>query len=51
MSGTSFHRPREADLFPRQIIENRATALRQFRIKVAIRLDHRFGNLRQEGFV
>src|SRR5687767_3844455 len=33
MSVTSFNRPREADLLPRQIIENRATALRQFRIK------------------
>ena len=33
-----------------QIIQNSVAALRQFRIKVAIRLDHRFSNFCQERF-
>ena len=51
MSGTSFNGPCEADFFSRQVVEDRGPVLFQFGVEVAIRLDHCFGDLRQERFV
>ena len=51
MSGTGFHRPRETDLLPRQVIQNGRSALCQFGVKIAIGIDHRFCDLGEEWFV
>ena len=51
MSGTHFNGPREADLFPRQVIQDRAAALDQFGIERSVFLDHRFRHFGKERFM
>ena len=48
MRGARLDRPCEADLFPRQIVEDRAAALFQFLIEATILRDDGFRYLRQE---
>src|SRR5258706_8410940 len=50
MVSTSFNGTREADFFPSQIVENGRFVFFQFRIKVAIIIDHGFSNFREEWF-
>ena len=51
MGSARFDRARKADLFSRQVLQYRATALLQFRVEVMIGLDKGFGHLRQERLV
>src|SRR5512147_2331142 len=51
MSRTRLHRAREADLFPRQVIEDGAAVLFQFRVKAAVFRNDRFRHLGKERFV
>ncbi len=51
MGSTSFHRTREADFFPSQVIQNRRLVLFQFGIKIAVFLDDGFGNFGEERFI
>ena len=51
MVSASLHRPREADFFTSQIIQNGGLSLFQFGIKIPVIIDHRLGDLGEEGIV
>src|SRR6266508_975965 len=50
MRGTSFNRPREADFFARQIIQNGWEIFFEFSVERTVSVNHRFGNLGKERF-
>src|SRR5215207_3588525 len=51
MRSTRFNGPRETDLFPGQVIQDRAAAFDKLRIEPAIFLDDRLSDLGEERFV